>query len=161
MASSSPRTRRSRISQISFLDLTVPTAGLPLQMTRTYDSRKKTIGDFGVASTLGLGNVQAAESQVTGAAWNGTTTGGLPQLLRQPASAHVVTVYPAGSNHLRIRREPHSAMPATRAARPSDHRFTPSRDDRRAERYRKQPGHRRGTVSGQHPVVRPQRRPAQ
>lgn len=78
---------------VSFIDLTVPTAGLPLQITRTYDSRNKLIGDFGVGWTLGISNVQAAESQVTGAAWTGTSSGGaFPTYCVQPAAAHVITV---------------------------------------------------------------------
>jgi len=39
---------------LSFNDLTVPLAGLPIQIVRTYDSRDKSIGDFGFGWSLSV-----------------------------------------------------------------------------------------------------------
>src|SRR6185436_7216127 len=39
---------------LSFVDLDVPVAGLPIQVTRTYDSRDKRRGDFGIGWRLSL-----------------------------------------------------------------------------------------------------------
>ena len=32
---------------VSFVDMELPLAGLPIRLTRTYDSRDKRVGDFG------------------------------------------------------------------------------------------------------------------
>jgi RHS repeat-associated protein len=86
---------------VSFIDLTVPTAGLPLQIVRTYDSRNKLIGDFGVGWKLDITNVQAEESRITGDDWTGTTSGGaFPTYCIEPAVAHVLTAtLPDGTNY--------------------------------------------------------------
>jgi hypothetical protein len=49
-------TRNQKIGNftVSFNDLSVPVAGLPIQVVRTYDSRVKFIGDFGVGWRLDL-----------------------------------------------------------------------------------------------------------
>ena len=78
---------------VSFNDLTVPVAGLPIRVIRTYDSRNKLAGDFGVGWTLDLKTVRLDESTVAGDKWNATTTGGaFPTYCIQPAKAHMVTV---------------------------------------------------------------------
>ena len=41
---------------VSFSDLNIPVAGVPLEVTRTYDSRDKRAGDFGFGWTLGVNN---------------------------------------------------------------------------------------------------------
>jgi hypothetical protein len=33
---------------VSFRDLTIPVPGIPIQVVRTYDSRNKGFGDFGI-----------------------------------------------------------------------------------------------------------------
>ena len=47
---------------LSYNDLTVPVAGFPLSITRTYDSRVKTPGDFGVGWTLSTNNIRLQKS---------------------------------------------------------------------------------------------------
>jgi hypothetical protein len=42
--------------------LLVPVAGSPIQLVRTYDSRDKSRGDFGVGRNLGLRNVRVEKS---------------------------------------------------------------------------------------------------
>jgi fibro-slime domain-containing protein/RHS repeat-associated protein len=83
---------------VSFIDLDVPMAGLPIQVTRTYDSRDTRKGDFGAGWTLGLRNVRVEKSGVLGENWEQTVTEGfLPTFCLQPTKAPVVTVtFPDG-----------------------------------------------------------------
>jgi len=55
---------------LSFTDLSVPVAGVPLEVVRSYDSRLKTKGDFGIGWTLDLKNMRVEESCVQGESWN-------------------------------------------------------------------------------------------
>lgn len=75
---------------LSYLDLAVPLVGFPIQITRTYDSRDKRIGDFGVGWTLSLRNVRLQENRPPGEAWTGTRS--FVNFCIEPAKAHVVTV---------------------------------------------------------------------
>ena len=78
---------------LSFTDLSVPMAGLPIEVVREYDSRDKRVGDFGVGWTVGLRNVRLQESGRVGADWQGTVSGGFfPSYCAQPSRPHVVTV---------------------------------------------------------------------
>nr|HPI04485.1 DUF6531 domain-containing protein [Candidatus Goldiibacteriota bacterium] len=55
---------------LSFTDLSVPVAGVPLEVVRSYDSRVKTKGDFGIGWTLDIKNMRVEESCVQGESWN-------------------------------------------------------------------------------------------
>jgi len=78
---------------VSFNDLTVPLEGLPIQVVRTYDSRNKLIGDFGVGWTLDVKTVQVSTNGALGDNWTETSTGGaFPNYCIQAVKAHVVTV---------------------------------------------------------------------
>ncbi len=78
---------------LSFKDLDVPLAGLPIQVMRTYDSRDPRTGDFGAGWTLGLRNVRVEKSVVLGANWEETVTQGfLPTFCIQPTRVPLVTV---------------------------------------------------------------------
>src|SRR5262249_55078490 len=78
---------------VSFNDLTVPVAGLPIQVVRTYDSRRKAVGDFGVGWTLDLNTVSLATNGTLGDHWVGASSGGLfPTYCIQPSQSHVVTI---------------------------------------------------------------------
>ena len=79
--------------RISFTDLEVPVAGVPIEVIRSYDSRDKRRGDFGVGWTLDIRNVRLQESGLVGLGWQGTTTGGfLPNYCVAPTQPHVVTI---------------------------------------------------------------------
>jgi RHS repeat-associated protein len=54
---------------VSFNDLSVPVAGIPVQVTRTYDSRDKRQGDFGVGWTLGVSSARVQKTVPVGADW--------------------------------------------------------------------------------------------
>jgi RHS repeat-associated protein len=78
---------------VSFTDLSVPVAGLPIQVTRTYDSRDKQSHDFGFGWTLDLSNVREQESGVVGASWAGTVSGDLlPNYCIVPTKPDVISI---------------------------------------------------------------------
>jgi len=54
---------------ISFNDLTIPMAGIPITITRTYDSRVKSKGEFGTGWTLDLKTMEVQENRVPGEGW--------------------------------------------------------------------------------------------
>src|SRR5262249_48826577 len=59
---------------VSFVDLEVPVAGLPIRVTRTYDSRDKGQGDFGIGWRLDLSSLRLAPNANAGEDWNGIST---------------------------------------------------------------------------------------
>ena len=78
---------------VSFRDLTIPMAGFPINIVRTYDSRVKQGGDFGAGWTLDLKSVQLSENQVLGNDWQQTSSGGFfPTYCIQETKPHIVTV---------------------------------------------------------------------
>ncbi len=78
---------------ISFEDLYVPVAGIPIQVVRTYDSRKKSAGDFGAGWSLDVRNVQVQETAPAGQGWRGMVRGDfIPFYSIEPTRPHVVTV---------------------------------------------------------------------
>jgi RHS repeat-associated protein len=83
---------------ITFNDLTIPVSGIPITITRTYDSRVKLKGDFGVGWKLDIKDLELSESCVMGSDWQQTSTGGmLPWYIISPTRPHYVTVaYPDG-----------------------------------------------------------------
>lgn len=55
---------------ISFLDMTLPVAGLPIEVYRTYDSRQRTqSGDFGYGWTMSIGGPDISISTGLGEEW--------------------------------------------------------------------------------------------
>jgi RHS repeat-associated protein len=86
---------------VSFVDLEVPVAGLPIRVTRTYDSRDKRRGDFGVGWRLDLSSISIGETGTSGLGWQGISTGGpFPSYCVQATAPHVVTVsLPDGKVH--------------------------------------------------------------
>lgn len=84
---------------ISYTDLEVPLPGLPIRVTRTYDSRDVQQGDFGKSWRLQVTNARLHENDTPALGWQGISTGGdLPSYCIQPKKPHVVTVtLPDGS----------------------------------------------------------------
>jgi YD repeat-containing protein len=85
---------------LSFNDLSVPMPGLPITVTRTYDSRDKRVGDFGVGWTLSVGNVRVQKTGgAIGKGWDEEVqwSGFFPTYCLQPAQNHIVSVtFPDG-----------------------------------------------------------------
>ena len=78
---------------VSFLDLELPLAGLPIRVMRTYDSRDKRRGDFGVGWRIDVSNLHVVESGTLGLGWRGTKSGGLlPNYCIEPARAQIVSI---------------------------------------------------------------------
>jgi RHS repeat-associated protein len=61
---------------LSFSDLTVPVAGVPIEIVRTYDSRDQRTNDFGVGWSLDIRNVRLQKNRNLGPAWFEDSTGG-------------------------------------------------------------------------------------
>ena len=81
------------VFNVSFNDLTVPMPGLPIQITRTYDSRMKTAGDFGVGWSLGINGPQLRKNGKLGQGWYETVQYSFfPTYCLQPTKNHVVTI---------------------------------------------------------------------
>lgn len=83
---------------VSFTDLNIPVAGVPMEVTRTYDSRDKRIGDFGFGWMLSLKNIRLEKSGVLGFKWYQTVSQEVfPNYCLEATSSHVVTVtFPGG-----------------------------------------------------------------
>jgi RHS repeat-associated protein len=78
---------------LSFNDLSVPLPGLPIQVIRTYDSRDKRVGDFGVGWTLSLRDVRLEKTDNLGLHWRATTSGGpFPNYCLEPTRPLNVTI---------------------------------------------------------------------
>jgi RHS repeat-associated protein len=54
---------------VSFTDVSIPVAGIPVTVTRTYDSRYKKIGDFGYGWKVDIQNIKIEESMIPGMGW--------------------------------------------------------------------------------------------
>ncbi len=61
---------------VTFTDLSIPVAGLPIQVNRTYDSRNKGSGDFGFGWNLSYNTVSIQTNGVMGFGWTDNTSGG-------------------------------------------------------------------------------------
>lgn len=88
---------------LPFLDADVDVAGLPIQVVRTYDSRDKEVGDFGVGWQLGLSQVRLIERGVPGDRWqsNLDVPGGVIPFfsyILEPQEAHLILIlFPDGT----------------------------------------------------------------
>ncbi|HYU32287.1 MAG TPA: DUF6531 domain-containing protein, partial [Thermoanaerobaculia bacterium] len=76
---------------LSFLDLEIPLAGLPVQIYRNYDSRDKRRGDFGVGWTLALKQGSYRNNRKPGDGWQ-FSSGFLPCQNIGETKSHVTTI---------------------------------------------------------------------
>jgi RHS repeat-associated protein len=97
---------------LAFTDLDVNVGGLPLTLTRTYDSRDKTVGDFGVGWKLGIRDVRVEKSGKSGAYWSSQFIdlgSGFDEFCLTPLqSASVAITFPNGRQY---RFTPQSSPP--------------------------------------------------
>lgn len=78
---------------LSFQDLAIPLAGLPITVTRTYDSRDKSVGDFGHGWSLRLQRAKVEQNTVLGSQWVQYSTGGLwPTYYLEPVQDRYVSI---------------------------------------------------------------------
>lgn len=80
---------------LSFTDLAIPLSGIPLRIERHYDSRDKTLGDFGVGWRLALRTWAIGVSRVLGSGWQ-VIKPGLGYGLRPDGSHQVSLTLPTG-----------------------------------------------------------------
>ena len=74
------------ILQLTFVDLNVPVAGIPLAITRTYDSRIKSSGDFGVGWTMDIAQGSVTANRDVGEGWTAQAGGPFGVILCDSAS---------------------------------------------------------------------------
>lgn len=78
---------------VSFEDMNVPVAGIPIQIVRTYDSRDKRKGDFGYGWTMGVKNMRIEKNNVLGLKWYQTRSSTfIPTYCVEPTRPHIVSV---------------------------------------------------------------------
>ncbi|MDB5050955.1 MAG: Rhs family protein [Fibrobacteres bacterium] len=78
---------------LSFQDLSVPMAGMDLSVTRAYDSRVKTQGDFGIGWKMGLRSITLNENRNQGTEWSvDVSFGFIPHFDINPQKAHTVSI---------------------------------------------------------------------
>ncbi|MBK7333900.1 MAG: RHS repeat protein [Betaproteobacteria bacterium] len=82
--------RKIGLFTLEYRDLNLPAAGIPLTLTRTYDSRDKTKRDFGVGWRLGLDTLRIRTNRVLGTGWVRNVAG--PVVSLAPTSEHRVSV---------------------------------------------------------------------
>ena len=79
------------VFRLPFFDLELPLLGVPIGVIRTYDSRDKGMGDFGVGWRLSTSDVTVRDNGVQGKGWAGTKTNELiPLFCVVPTRAHLV-----------------------------------------------------------------------
>jgi RHS repeat-associated protein len=87
------------VFSLSFNDLTVPVSGIPIQVIRSYDSRDKRPGDFGVGWRLSLANIRVQKSRSLAPNWQETQSfsGYLPSYCLFATDNKIVTItFPDG-----------------------------------------------------------------
>jgi RHS repeat-associated protein len=78
---------------VTFNDLSIPVAGIPIQILRTYDSRNKSVGDFGFGWSLSIKTTKVDVNAVLGNNWSATVSNDfLPNYCVQPPPSDVVSV---------------------------------------------------------------------
>lgn len=70
------REQKIGLFTITFQDLNVPVAGIPITVTRTYDSRDKGQGDFGIGWRLGVRSLRVRANREQGTGWEVQKIGG-------------------------------------------------------------------------------------
>ncbi len=87
---------------LAFEDLKLPVAGIPITITRTYDSRDTRVGDFGPGWRLALNNIRVQKNRHLGTAWWQTPQSGdgIQFYYVEPQRDRIVTVtMPDGETH--------------------------------------------------------------
>lgn len=88
------RNMKVGIFTLAFTDLDVPLAGLPIQVTRTYDSRDKGVGDFGIGWRLAVKSARVQTSGALGHGWEEVLLWNtyVNSYCVQPTRPHTVTI---------------------------------------------------------------------
>ena len=86
------------VFSLAFDDVSLPLPGLPVNVIRSYDSRNKQTGDFGVGWQLALNNVWVEKTGEPGFGWTQFGNGGIiPTYQLQPLKTRKVSLtFPDG-----------------------------------------------------------------
>ncbi|MBI2513923.1 MAG: hypothetical protein HYV96_18285, partial [Opitutae bacterium] len=87
---------------LAFEDLKLPLSGIPIAITRTYDSRDARVGDFGPAWRIAVANVRVQKNRNLGLGWWQTPQSGdgIQFYYVEPVRERIVTVtMPDGETH--------------------------------------------------------------
>ncbi len=80
------------IFSLAFTDVQVPLSGIPITVVRTYDSRDKGRGDFGVGWRLSLRTLRVRPNRVLGEGWHVDGGGGFTPFTLVRDGAHKVSL---------------------------------------------------------------------
>lgn len=61
---------------VTFTDMSIPVAGLPVTVSRTYDSRDKQVRDFGIGWSVDIQNIKIDKNRTSGDGWPQYKPGG-------------------------------------------------------------------------------------
>ena len=104
---------------LAFEDLSVPVAGIPISIVRTYDSRDARVGDFGPGWNIAINNILVQKNRNLGLGWVQDSGGSQTSTYYfvEPLGKHLVSVvFPDGETHrfetsLFVPRESGPAIP--------------------------------------------------
>jgi hypothetical protein len=88
---------------LTFTDLNIPLAGLPIAITRSYDSRDHEIHDFGQGWSMGIANARVEKNRVLGKSWTETQTHGVyfdSFCLGSNGDRNVTITFPDGKQYI-------------------------------------------------------------
>ncbi|MCP3935356.1 MAG: RHS repeat protein, partial [Actinomycetia bacterium] len=89
------------------LDVELDLIGLAVSVMRTYDSRDRSVGDFGAGWRLTVNDANVFENTTPGLGWSGTVDPtGLRTYCVEPTEPHIVTVVLPGDEVFRFRPTP-------------------------------------------------------
>jgi RHS repeat-associated protein len=78
---------------VSLTDLSIPVAGIPITITRSYDSREKQSRDFGVGWSIDIQSVKIEKNRNLGEEWGQVSSGGqLPSYCVDPQGERYVSI---------------------------------------------------------------------
>jgi RHS repeat-associated protein len=87
------RDQKVGVFSISYIDLDVPVAGLPITIRRVYDSRDKGRGDFGIAWRMEIQTMKARANRDQATRWQVNRSGGFfPTYTLVPTSPHRISI---------------------------------------------------------------------
>lgn len=83
----------TNVGQVAYssTDLQIPAAGLPITVTRQYNTQNGTSGSFGYDGTLDYENIKISESSGLDTGWHGTISGGIYYTI-SPTTDHMITI---------------------------------------------------------------------
>src|SRR5262249_56977460 len=84
------REKKVGLFSITFQDLNLALSGLPITINRTYDSRDKGKGDFGIGWRLDIQTLRIRTNRVLGTGWVRSQSGAIITL--SPTDAHKVSL---------------------------------------------------------------------